>query len=347
LTIQKSDWAALPTPVKNAVVREIVYYTWGHTKRNYSPLDVVLEGDVVGTSPLAYLAPGSGASYLHFARPESLVGGRGNDSYGPNCWYNAISAIADVGSAYARSQMLAPASWDRPRFLGPTEFRRHMRNFTQVTEPQFGDIIRYYTDAPVYGGLIYGGEIHAAVYVGKETYVHEQGRKSVREIALTKNGRSELDFLIFQDIRALDEAYLPSPVGGASTSGSPGQQPKKGYFRVKRGVALLDPATVGGLSDAHGAFQVDLKNYMDRWLCLGKLIDPPAGNKLKCYSYPAEWMTLPADEPTPSSPLAHTMKTMKIQRAPLLEMKGRAPSSLFPSNRSGFGRDGLAKASSG
>ena len=333
--------------MKDAAVRGIVYDTRGHTKRKYSPLDVVFDGDVVGTSPLAYLAPKSSESYLHFARPESLVGGAGKDAYGPNCWYNAISAIADGSSAYARSQMLTPSSWDRPRFMGPTEFRRHMRNFTKVSEPQFGDIIRYYTDDPLYGGLIYGGEIHAAVYIGREIYLDKEHHQCIREIALTKNGRSELDFLIFQDIQGLDETYLPAPGSSASISGSPGQRIKKGYFRVNRGAALLDPSAHGGLSDAHGAYQVDLKNYMDRWLCLAKLIDLPAGTNMDCYSYPTEWMTLPPIEPTLPPPPAHGMKTMKMQRAPLLEMKCRVRSSLFPATRGGFVPRGLATKSSG
>jgi len=231
--------------------------------------------------------------------------------------------------------------------MGPTEFRRHIRNFTKVSEPQFGDIIRYYTDSPIYGGLIYGGEIHAAVYIGKEIYLDKEKHQCVREIALTKNGRSELDFLIFQDIQGLDETYLPAPGSSAPTSGDPGQQIKKGYFRVNRGATLLDPATLGGLSDAHGAYQVDLKNYMDRWLCMAKLIDPPLGTNMDCYSYPTEWMTLLPIDPAQPPPLAHGMKTMKMQRAPLLKMKDRVPSSLLPAIRGGFSSRGLATKSSG
>ena len=66
----------------------------------------------------------------------------------------------------------------------------------------------YYTDDPIYDNkLIFGGEVHAAVFVGKETYRNGAGKPTTREIALTKNGRSDLDFLIFQDVRGLDETY--------------------------------------------------------------------------------------------------------------------------------------------
>jgi hypothetical protein len=156
----------------------------------------------------------------------------------------------------------------------------------------------------------------------------EQLQKGIREIVLTKNGRSDLDFLIFQDIQGLDETYLPAPGSSNPASGTP-NQPKKGYFRVKRAAALLDPASVGRLSDAHGAYQVDLKNYMDRWLCLAKLIDPPTGTDTTCYSYPTEWMTLPPDKPSPSAP-RDGMEIIKLKRAPRLEMKNLAPSSLLP-----------------
>ena len=66
-----------------------------------------------------------------------------------------------------------------------------MREFFKVQEPHFGDIIRYYTEEPIYGGyrnLVFGGEVHAAVYIGTETIDHCDGGLEVREIALTKNG---------------------------------------------------------------------------------------------------------------------------------------------------------------
>ncbi len=320
LKIQKGTWNSLPAEVKDAAVREIVYYTWGHPKRTYSPVDVVIKGDPLGASPLSYLSPKSAERYLRFARSEWLLGGAGGDAYGPNCWFSAISAIADGRSTYARAQMLAPAVWEKPRFMGPTEFRLHLRQFTQVSEPQFGDIIRYYTDQPIYGGfqdLVFGGEVHAAVYVGKETYAAKNGQSGVREFALTKNGRSDLDFLIFQDVRGLDETYL-SPLG-ATPAVPEDQKIKKGYFRVKRGVSLLDPVESGKLSGAHGGYLVDNKNYADRWLCLAKLIGPPAGEGKNCYSYPAEWMTLPSADLVPASAEA---QPLKMQHAPRLRPFG-------------------------
>ncbi len=327
LTIQRSAWDGIPMPVRDAAVREILYNTWGHAARAYSPLDVIVTSDTVETSPLAYLSPNSSKRYLHFASPKSLLGGVGGDSYGPNCWYNAISAIVDGDSAYARSQMLATASWNSPRFMGPTEFRQHMRNFTKVTEPRFGDIIRYYTDDPIYGGyrnLVYGGEGHAAVYVGKETYLVD-GKNAVREIALTKDGRSDLDFLIFQDVRGLDEDYIPSPQRGAPGS-EVKTQIKKGYFRVNRGASVLDPTTAGRLADAHGAYLVDIRNYVDRWLCLAKLIDPPVGDNSTCYSYPKNWITLHPDASGAAAPLAPELKLMKTQKARLLNLVDPIPS---------------------
>lgn len=298
LTIWASEWDGIPLPVRDAAVGEIVYYTWGHPDREHPPLDVSIKGGVVKPSPLFHLARKSTENYLHFARSESLVGGVGMDAYGPNCWYNAISAIADEDSDYARSRMLKSGAWDRPRFMGPTEFRHHMTHFTRVEEPEFGDIVRYYTDKPIYGGLVFGGEIHAAVYVGKERYTNEKGEECVREIALTKNGRSDLDFLIFQDIRGMDETYLAAP-GGDVPASSAFSRPKKEYFRVNRGSSLFDPAAAGRVSEAHGALQVDLVNYMDRWLCLAGLIGPPEGSGATCYSYPEKWLILPSDEPTP------------------------------------------------
>ena len=295
LTIQKAAWSNLPLPVREEAVHAIVYKTWGNAKRPYSPLNVEINGVPAGASPLTYLSAKSNENYLRFAVPESLHGGLGRGAYGPNCWYNAISAIADGNSIYAQSRMLTPTSWDRRRFMGPTEFRSHMQNFTQVSIPQFGDIIRYYTDTPLYGGyqdIVFGGEVHAAVYIGKETYTNEAGNKAVRDIALTKNGRTDWDFLVFQDVRGLDETYLASAENSASVTDS-SQLIKKGYFRVNRGATLLDPAISGKLAGGYGSYWVDIKNYMDRWLCLGKFISPPKGEDLTCFDYPASWLVLP------------------------------------------------------
>ena len=311
LTIQKNEWYALPAAVKGEVLRAIVYNTWGHASRTYSPLDVVIKGDPLRASPLTYLSPESVERYLRFASPEWLVGGLGGNAYGPNCWYTVISAIVDSRSTYARSHLLVSPSWNRPRFMGPTEFRYHMRNFTKVSEPEFGDIIRYHTDDPIYDKKrdIFGGEVHAAVFVGKETYRDGAGKQLTREIALTKNGRSDLDFLIFQDVQGLDEIYLLTAENTANTQ----TQIKKGYFRMKRGASLLDPASSGQKSGAHGGYLVDLKNYTDRWLCLANLIRPQA--KKNCYdSYPEKWSTLP-DKSAQSAPPSASLK-FKIQREP-------------------------------
>ena len=329
LTIQKNEWYKLPAAVRSEALRDIVYSTWGHANRTYSPLDVVIKGDPLGASPLTYLSPKSVERYLRFAAPEWLIGGLGRDAYGPNCWFNAVSTIADSGSAYARSQFLVSASWNRPRFMGPTEFRHHMRNFTKVSQPEFGDIIRYYTDDPIYDNkLIFGGEVHAAVFVGKEAYRNGAGKPTTREIALTKNGRSDLDFLIFQDVRGLDETYL-SPSGNDTSNAQ--TQIKKEYFRVKRGAALLDPAVSGRLSGAQGGYLVDLKNYTDRWLCLANLIGPKArGN---CYSYPEEWSTLPDESAQPAPPAA-SLK-FNVQRALPFKLNSAPLEDLFKAKGSG------------
>ncbi|UZM15851.1 hypothetical protein LZV00_08985 [Pseudomonas kielensis] len=113
--------------------------------------------------------------------------------------------------------------------------------------------------------------MHAAVYIGKENYTREDGSKAVRDIALTKNGRSDSDFLIFQDVRGMDENYLRS---GEVPAVDSSQQIKKGYFRVNKGSSLLDPTSAGRLADTYGSYLVDIKNYTDRWLCLGKMISP-------------------------------------------------------------------------
>ncbi|MDR6608996.1 hypothetical protein [Pseudomonas synxantha] len=319
LTIENIAWDSLPAPVRKEVLHEIVYYTWGSAKRRFSPLEVIVKGAPVEASPLTYLSSNSASRYLSFAAPEYLQGGVGGSAYGPNCWYNSISSIADINSVYARSQILAPASWDRPRFMGPTEFRRYMQNFTEVSTPQFGDVIRYYTDAPIYGGyknLVYGGEVHAAVYIGKENYTNEKGSKVIREVALTKNGRSDLDFLIFQDVRGLDENYL-TPADPPVTDSS--QQIKKGYFRVKKGSSLLDPAAAGRLAETYGSYLVDIKNYADRWLCLGKLTSPPAGDNMTCFNYPVSWLTLVQSDQTKKNQFSGELLQLKPQ--PALQLK--------------------------
>jgi hypothetical protein len=179
--------------------------------------------------------------------------------------------------------------------MGPTEFRFLItQKFEEVASPQFGDIVRYYTNDPVYTGLVYGGEIHAAIYVGREVITDEYGNTTSRDVALTKNGRSDLDFLVFQHIDAMDKSYLtPLPNGHALLRMNDGQDPrKKGYFRVKQGATILDPAQVGTSLDSYAAFLVDEINYRDRWACLAGRIDPPPGGNTSAYSFPAKWMTI-------------------------------------------------------
>ena len=168
--------------------------------------------------------------------------------------------------------------------MGPTEFRFHLRMFfDEVESPEFGDIIRYYTDEEIYSGIVFGGEIHAAVYVGREVVTDKYGNTTSRDIALTKNGRSDLDFLIFQDVSAMDEVYLSklsedNPLIRQFNEKDPR---RKGFFRVRKGSKILDPGSVGISSDSYAAFLIDQFNYKDRWACLaGRIKPPPGGNTM-------------------------------------------------------------------
>lgn len=99
---------------------------------------------------------------------------------------------------------------------------------------------------------------------------------------------------------------------------------------MKRGAILLDPASSGRLSDAHGGYFVDLKNYTDRWLCLANLIEPQA--ERNCYnSYPAEWMTLPEEATQPALPAAG----VSVRRAPLFKPEYTPLQGLFKAKSSG------------
>jgi len=246
---------------------------------------VRIKGKPQTASPLDYLAITSRDMFVTFGLPQYLVGGRGRNAYGPNCWYNGISAISDYDCRYAQDNELQSGDWKSPRFMGPTEFRQHMKQFVLVEQPQFGDVVRYYTDKPIYEGMIFGGEVHAAVYVGKEIYKNADGEEVVRHVVLTKNGRSDLDFLIFQDVAKLDEIYA------SGIEASDGSKVKKGFFRVKKGAKLLDPATADDASDAYEAYLVDLRNYRKRWACLAGRIPPPVDGS--CYSFPEDWELLP------------------------------------------------------
>lgn len=294
LRLIEGMWANLHEDIQDAVIREIIYYTWGHPKKKHPPLDVSIP-ELGNLSPLDLLSPHSKKMYLKFGKPEYLVGGLGSNAYGPNCWYNCISAIADKNSPYAKKMNIAKASWKEHRFMGPVEFRFHMNNFEEVATPQFGDIIRYYTDDVIFPGeaWIYGGEIHGAVYVGKEEYVDENGNKAFREIALTKNGRSDNDFLIFQDVKKMDETYLLKklPKKSPLLAKYKGKDPrKKGYFRVKSGAKVLNPVMAGPMSDCYPAYLIDLYNYKDRWDCLSRAISSPSGKN--CYDYPHKFLIL-------------------------------------------------------
>lgn len=292
LRLDKGMWPCLHAEVQKAVFREIIYYTWGHPTRAHPPLNVSIS-ETDNSSPLDHLSPHSKKMYLQFGRSEYLVGGLGRNAYGPNCWYNSIAAIADKDSLYARKKNLAAASWEKHRFMGTTEFRFHMNSFEEVSIPKFGDIIRYYTDEEIYSGIVFGGEIHAAVYVGR-TDTATDGKGTLREIALTKNGRNDLNFLMFQDVEAMDKLYLAKlPEDSPLLKKSGGKDPrKKGYFRVKSGSKLLDPATVGTISDSYAAYLIDQLNYRDRWDCLSGKKDPPPGDNDTCYDYPRKWLIL-------------------------------------------------------
>lgn len=184
--------------------------------------------------------------------------------------------------------------------MGAVEFRFHMCQFEPVNEPAFGDVVRYYLDDPIYSpsDSIFGGEIHAAVFVGNEAYTGPDGKPAVRQVALTKNGRSDLDFLTFQDVRAMDEAYLkPLPSDHPLMARYKGRDPrKKGFFRVKDKAQVLDPAAVGKRSEAYAAYLVDRINLQDRWDCLAGKIPPPPGEGTGPFDYPRRWLKLDVAE---------------------------------------------------
>ena len=289
LILKTSEWAKLPEPIRAATVREIKYYTWGHPNRADSPRDVVMAGEPLRTSPLTLLSPHAATAYLQFVSPKSRKAGVGESSYGPNCWYNAIAAVADEGSAYARSRLLKPAAWGHPRFMGPVEFRHHMNNFVKVDTPQFGDIIRYYTDEPIFEGGrgIANGEMHAAVFVGTESWHDKNGDLKTRQIALTKNGRNELSFLMLQDRPGLDKKYIKPPAKGNEA----GPLVKRDFFRVKPRSDIRDPATCGELAAAYDGYMVDNRNMADRFLFLAGLLQA-ADPEDRFGGFPKEWLTL-------------------------------------------------------
>ncbi|HWB58834.1 MAG TPA: hypothetical protein VG733_05050 [Chthoniobacteraceae bacterium] len=290
--LDKNKFAKIPDEVKKAVIDGILYHTWGYPFReDHPPLSVEFASGK-DTNPLDQLSAYTKKRYLQFASDRMLAGGKGADAYGPNCWYSSISAIADSSSSYARIRQLAKATWNQPRFMGATEFRFHMRDFEEVKTPQFGDIIRYYCDEQFYSGDVYDGELHAAIYIGRERYIKPDGKFYYRDIALTKNGRSDLDFLIFQDVAALDALYLGKLPGNSPLLkfGNGTDPRKKGYFRIKKGAALIDPAKDKDESKAYAAYLIDQINYKDRWSCLAGVTHPPHGGT--CYTYPLHWLMI-------------------------------------------------------
>ena len=300
LKVNRAAWPTLPPDVQQAAVREITWFTWGHKSKPYPPLDVRLRG-AEHASPLDRLSPQTAKRYLRFSPREAFVGGTGGDAYGPNGWYSAVSAVADRRADYARKKELGEATWDKARFMGPVEFRFHMRQFEPVKgKPEFGDVLRYYLDDPIYSpdDCVFGGEIHAAVFVGKEEYTGRDGKPVVREIVLTKNCRGEFDFLVFQDAKALDEAHLKKLADDHPLrTRYKGRDPrKKGYFRVKPKAQILDPAVVGKGSAAYAAYVVDQVNFQDRWDCLAGKIPPPHGEHSDAYDYPLRWLKLDVAE---------------------------------------------------
>ncbi|MER9851988.1 hypothetical protein NKJ55_32790 [Mesorhizobium sp. M0106] len=287
ITISSEKWDSYPSEIQFEVVQEILFYSWGHSNRSYPPL--FSETDRTSISPLDFLSPSSATMFATFGSPEYLRGGLGGSAYGPNCWYNSISAIADNRSRYANSKKLSSGPWDKPRFMGPSEFRCHMKQFTAVADPKFGDIVRYYVEDPIYNEKdnVYGGEIHAAVFVGED---HQSSgvTPDSRQIVLTKNGRSDLNFMIFQDVKGLDKVYLGGGDDGFGTAAVHGGM--KQFVRVMDGGSLFDPATASD-TPCYQAYRLDLKNYHDRWECLAGRLDPPPGQDKTCYDYPENWLT--------------------------------------------------------
>jgi len=269
IILKSGDWESYPDFLKEEIVASILYDTWGHPMKPDGPLSVVYKS---GQSPFDYLNPESKMRFGSFSKPDYLQGGKGADAYGPNCWYSSISAIVDKSSSLARNYELHTQEWRKNRFMGAAEFRCHMQNFVKVDNPEFGDIVRYYTDSIYYdpSNEIYHGEVHAAVFIGRD---------SIGNIVLTKNGRSDLNFLVFQYELDVDRLYFsPSRV-------------KKGYFRLQKGRSFMDPSTDTTCS-CYKSYQVDMANYTDRFKCLANRITPrPCNNVRPCYCYPEVWAT--------------------------------------------------------
>lgn len=297
VTLSREGWPRLAPEVQNAAIREIIYYQWGHRANDASPLVVSVTG-ATGRSPLDLLSPHILERFMTFTPRQQQSGGLGPSAYGPNCWYSAISAIADKDATYARTKHLHSTTWESHRFMGAEEFRFHMLQFEEVKVPAPGDVVRYYLDDPIYVQKkdIYAGEIHAAVYLGREEIVGQDGKKTTQDIVLTKNGRGVRDLLHIQTVKSLDGVYMK-----ALNADDPlilryqGKDPRKRrFFRVKEGAELLDPAVTGARAQSHTAYVVDRANYADRWACSVGELQPPLvnGKPGTCSDFPLRWLTL-------------------------------------------------------
>ncbi len=273
LTLSPGEWNSASDLIKKEILNEIIYYTWGHEEKKYNALDVSFTNN---ESPFDFINVKSKEMYKVFSKPRYLKGGKGKYAYGPNCWYTSISSIVDKDCKYSRLFNLKSSTWDNPRFMGAAEFRCYMSKFEKVSSPQFGDIVRYYTDSAYYDESIdlYNGEVHAAIYIGVDSTIS-------KEIVLTKNGRNDLNFLLFQDVKGLDELYL----------GTNDKDPRiKNYFRLKAGTTFFDAAICGSCSDCYKAYKIDSTNYQQRWECLvGRIQSDTCNGKLSCYCFPKKW----------------------------------------------------------
>ncbi len=276
ITISNDEWSEYPDQLKDEILNEIIYYTWGHKKNKYSPLVVTTQNN---SSPLELLNPSSKEMFMNFSKSEYLKGGNGKNAYGPNCWYNAISSIVGSKSQYSKSKQLRASDWNRPRFMGATEFRCYMDKFEKVDAPKYGDILRYYSDSTYYDEsiILYNGEVHAATYIGADT------SNKIEEIILTKNGRNDLGFLILQDSKESDSYYLSTDDNDPRV---------KGFFRVKPKSKFFDPAICGKCSDCYEAYKIDSINYHKRWKCLSGELNT-CYDSISCYDcYPSNWNLL-------------------------------------------------------
>ncbi len=266
IRIYSEKWDEYNQTLKDEILNEILFYTWGHQQNKFNPL---VFQDSNQQSPFDFLNNLSAKMFMNFSPTDYLKGGKGGNAYGPNCWYNSISSIVDQSRPYAISKELQSSSWSNPRFMGPSEFRCFMKKFEQVSDPIFGDIVRYYTDSIHYdeSRLIYNGEVHAANYVGTDTI------NKIEEVILTKNGRSDLGFLIFQDSKEADSYYLSDK----------NNDPRiKGFFRVRPKSTFYDPAICGKCSDCYEAYKVDSINYFNRWKCLDSKLKT-CNDSTSCY----------------------------------------------------------------